>query len=595
MKKFSFRFSRKITAAVFLLLLGIFSLFCLKTRPFSSWDTRFEAFTRQLFCQELSSNTLNLHYTLAYPEKYNIENYSISLGSMKPQNLQENFDSIKALKKQLERFPASKLSTENQMVYDILRLQFATELSSENCYLLQEPLSPNLGIQAQLPALLAEYTFRTPADVKDYLSLLTSLPDYFKEIQQFEQEKSRQGLFMSDDSAERTVQQCKEFCEDLNSHYLSETFKDRAQKLTELKVISKKQRDSYIKTHEKILKNCVFPAYKSLAQSLEKLKGSGKNQGGLCHLPEGKKYYAYLIKSSTGDYRSVREIQKHLYQQLFLDFEEIQNLVQKDPDIFTKAAQLPQTASSSPEQMLDYLSRVMTDDFPKLTVKDYEVKYVPDSMEEFSSPAFYLTPPVDTLTPNTIYINQSTTVSDVQRFTTLAHEGYPGHMYQTLYFNRSNDYNIRKLLSFSSYSEGWATYVEYYAYTLDNGLDPELGELLRHNAAFTLALYAILDVNIHYEGWDLKQVEDYLNLYFRISDTSVISTIYYDIAENPANYLEYYVGYLEIINLQREAKKTLGSRYTDMEFNRFLLDIGPAPFSVIKPYFNEWLVRQNQQ
>ena len=299
MKKFSFRFSRKITAAVFLLLLGIFSLFCLKTRPFSSWDTRFEAFTRQLFRQELSSNTLNLHYTLAYPEKYNIENYSISLGSMKPQNLQENFDSIKALKKQLERFPASKLSTENQMVYDILRLQFATELSSENCYLLQEPLSPNLGIQAQLPALLAEYTFRTPADVKDYLSLLTSLPDYFKEIQQFEQEKSRQGLFMSDDSAERTVQQCKEFCEDLNSHYLSETFKDRVQKLTELKVISKKQRDSYIKTHEKILKNCVFPAYKSLAQSLEKLKGSGKNQGGLCHLSEGKKYHAYLIKSST--------------------------------------------------------------------------------------------------------------------------------------------------------------------------------------------------------------------------------------------------------------------------------------------------------
>ena len=370
---------------------------------------------------------------------------------MNPQNLQENFDSIKALKKQLERFPASKLSTENQMVYDILRLQFATELSSENCYLLQEPLSPNLGIQAQLPALLAEYTFRTPADVKDYLSLLTSLPDYFKEIQQFEQEKSRQGLFMSDDSAERTVQQCKEFCEDLNSHYLSETFKDRAQKLTELKVISKKQRDSYIKTHEKILKNCVFPAYKSLAQSLEKLKGSGKNQGGLCHLPEGKKYYAYLIKSSTGDYRSVREIQKHLYQQLFLDFEEIQNLVQKDPDIFTKAAQLPQTASSSPEQMLDYLSRVMTDDFPKLTVKDYEVKYVPDSMEEFSSPAFYLTPPVDTLTPNTIYINQSTTVSDVQRFTTLAHEGFPGHLYQTVYFGKQDCPPIRHLLGCGGY------------------------------------------------------------------------------------------------------------------------------------------------
>ena len=587
LKKFSFRFSRKITAAVFLLLLGIFSLFCLKTRPFSSWDTRFEAFTRQLFCQELSSNTLNLHYTLAYPEKYNIENYSISLGSMKPQNLQENFDSIKALKKQLERFPASKLSTENQMVYDILRLQFATELSSENCYLLQEPLSPNLGIQAQLPALLAEYTFRTPADVKDYLSLLTSLPDYFKEIQQFEQEKSRQGLFMSDDSAERTVQQCKEFCEDLNSHYLSETFKDRAQKLTELKVISKKQRDSYIKTHEKILKNCVFPAYKSLAQSLEKLKGSGKNQGGLCHLPEGKKYYAYLIKSSTGDYRSVREIQKHLYQQLFLDFEEIQNLVQKDPDIFTKAAQLPQTASSSPEQMLDYLSRVMTDDFPKLTVKDYEVKYVPDSMEEFSSPAFYLTPPVDTLTPNTIYINQSTTVSDVQRFTTLAHEGFPGHLYQTVSFSRSDPLLIRHLYAPSGYVEGWATYVESYAcrYAARN-LDANTQALCRLwylNRSVHLTLCSLLDLGIHSQGWLLSDASAFL-AQFGITDASAAASLYQYILETPANYLKYCVGSLSFSQLLSEVQKQEGDSFSLIGFHEKLLRLGPLPFPLVEKY-----------
>ena len=238
-----------------------------------------------------------------------------------------------------------------------------------------------------------------------------------------------------------------------------------------------------------------------------------KNQGGLCHLPEGKKYYAYLIKSSTGDYRSVREIQKHLYQQLFLDFEEIQNLVQKDPDIFTKAAQLPQTASSSPEQMLDYLSRVMTDDFPKLTVKDYEVKYVPDSMEEFSSPAFYLTPPVDTLTPNTIYINQSTTVSDVQRFTTLAHEGFPGHLYQTVYFGKQDCPPIRHLLGCSGYVEGWATYVENMAYEYSCCFlqtDPEVMEFLRLNRSVTLCLYSILDIGIHDTGWNLQTVQELL-------------------------------------------------------------------------------------
>lgn len=136
--------------------------------------------------------------------------------------------------------------------------------------------------------------------------------------------------------------------------------------------------------------------------------------------------------------------------------------------------------------------------------------------------------------------------------------------------------------------------MEYYSYGLDNGLDKNLSQLLKHNAAFTLSLYAMLDISIHYEGWDLKQMAEYLNHYFRISDGSVISTIYYDIVENPANYLEYYVGYLEILNMQKDAKKALGSSYSDMEFNRFLLDLGPAPFSVIRPYFNEWLVRQNR-
>ena len=168
-------------------------------------------------------------------------------------------------------------------------------------------------------------------------------------------------------------------------------------------------------------------------------------------------------------------------------------------------------------------------------------------------------------------------------------------MYQTLYFNACNDCNLRKLLSFSSYTEGWATYVEYYAYGLDNGLEPALGELLMHNASFTLALYGILDINIHYDGWNVEQVKSYLDQYFSISDPDVITTIYYDIAENPSNYLEYYVGYLEIINMKEEAMKTLGDHFQNMDFHRFLLDMGPAPFSVIQPYFKEWLIKQTSE
>lgn len=76
-------------------------------------------------------------------------------------------------------------------------------------------------------------------------------------------------------------------------------------------------------------------------------------------------------------------------------------------------------------------------------------------------------------------------------------------------------------------------------------MEEQVGELLQHNAAFTLALYALLDINIHYEGWDMDQVNDYLTMYFQIDDPSVISSIYYEVVENPSNYLSYYTGYLE--------------------------------------------------
>ena len=94
----------------------------------------------------------------------------------------------------------------------------------------------------------------------------------------------------------------------------------------------------------------------------------------------------------------------------------------------------------------------------------------------------------------------------------MAHEGYPGHMYQTNYFNQHNTCNLRNVLDFQGYIEGWGTYAEYYAYTLDHGMEEQVGELLQHNAAFTLALYALLDINIHYEGWDMDQVNDYLTM-----------------------------------------------------------------------------------
>lgn len=548
-------------------------------------NIRFEKYIDQIFQEELKGNTLNLHYTLAYPEDYGIKDYSVSLGTMKPEALKENLEETRVLNKKLKSFDSGQLSEENQIIYDILSLEFSSQLSLGSSYLLAEPLGPNLGIQAQLPILLAEYTLRTSADIKDYFSLLSQIPDYFQSILEFEEEKARRDLFMSDASADRIIRQCQSFMETGEENYLYSMFRQQIEELLTEKRITQDQADSFIEMQEKLMDQCVFPAYLTLSQGLEDLKGQGKNSGGLAHLEGGKEYYVYLIRSTVGDYRSPEEILQSLFLRLQTDYQKVQELLSSDPQLLSRAYNLT-PSDLSPEQMLDYLQHVITDDFPGVEVDSYEVKYVPESMEDFSSPAFYLTPPVDTLTPNTIYINQASQVSPAELFTTLAHEGFPGHLYQTVYFSKQDHHPIRELLSCSGYIEGWATYVEALSYDYASPflhIDQEILDFLCLNRSISLCLYAILDLGIHDQGWNAQTTADTLAV-FDITDPDTCQEIFQYIVENPANYLKYYLGYLNFLDLREEVQSTAGSSFSPRDFHKNLLDIGPAPFPVVEKY-----------
>ncbi|HIX37776.1 MAG TPA: DUF885 domain-containing protein [Candidatus Blautia pullistercoris] len=548
-------------------------------------NIRFEKYIDQIFQEELKGNTLNLHYTLAYPEDYGIKDYSVSLGTMKPEALKENLEETRVLNKKLKSFDSGQLSEENQIIYDILSLEFSSQLSLGSSYLLAEPLGPNLGIQAQLPILLAEYTLRTSADIKDYFSLLSQIPDYFQSILEFEEEKARRDLFMSDASADRIIRQCQSFMETGEENYLYSMFRQQIEELLTEKRITQDQADSFIEMQEKLMDQCVFPAYLTLSQGLEDLKGQGKNSGGLAHLEGGKEYYVYLIRSTVGDYRSPEEILQSLFLRLQTDYRKVQELLSSDPQLLSRAYNLT-PSDLSPEQMLDYLQHVVTDDFPGVEVDSYEVKYVPESMEDFSSPAFYLTPPVDTLTPNTIYINQASQVSPAELFTTLAHEGFPGHLYQTVYFSKQDHHPIRELLSCSGYIEGWATYVEALSYDYASPflhIDQEILDFLCLNRSISLCLYAILDLGIHDQGWNAQTTADTLAV-FGITDPDTCQEIFQYIVENPANYLKYYLGYLNFLDLREEVQSTAGSSFSPRDFHKNLLDIGPAPFPVVEKY-----------
>lgn len=215
--------------------------------------------------------------------------------------------------------------------------------------------------------------------------------------------------------------------------------------------------------------------------------------------------------------------------------------------------------------------------FPDIPSVDVKVKYVPSALESYLSPAFYLIPPIDEYTDNTIYINQAYSLNEIHLFTTLAHEGYPGHLYQTTYFASTNPDPVRSILSFPGYVEGWATYAEMCSYSI-SPLERTNAIFLQKNSSAILGLYAMADIGIHYDGWTFSDTHSFFSAY-GITDENTVQEIYNYILGDPANYLKYYVGYVEILELKKEM-----SFSSQKEFHQKLLEIGPAPFAIIRKY-----------
>lgn len=369
---------------------------------FHNEDKKFEKYTQQIFLDEISSNTLNLHYTLAHPEDYGITAPILSLGEIQLDNdgaysLLENYE------QNLRDFDYDELSEQNQVTLDTLLLYFHTCREGSKYELLEEVLGPTLGIQAQLPVLLAEYTFYDTQDLEDYLALLSQIDLYYENILEFEQAKSEAGYFMNDTSLDGILEQCGDFIKNPDDNYLLGIFEDKLEKLNGL---SPDEKSRYIAQHKEIITEHVVPAYQNLMKGLETLRGSCKNKNGLCYFPDGREYYQYLLKSQVGVYESPDVIRQQLYTQLLKDYEELGALVSRSPSLVASAYNNNYTIES-PESALKELHTISQKDFPTLQTDDYEVKYVHESMEDYLSPAFYLTPPIDTLSPNTIYINQA--------------------------------------------------------------------------------------------------------------------------------------------------------------------------------------------
>lgn len=542
----------------------------------------FDDFCNRLFCQEVSSNTINLHFTLSEPKPYGIEDPPVTLGEISRTAADENNADVENTLATLKKFDYETLDTSDQLTYDILSDYLKHQLSGTQYYYYEEYLSPASGIQAQLPVLYEEYQFQDEEDVKDYLELLPLTKPYFEEIIAFEQEKAKAGLFMSDAVCNTLLEQCASFTADKEQHYLIETFNHKVDALTDIDASTK---EAYKAENQKVVNEAIFPAYDELSAALSELKGSGKNEKGLCYFDKGKDYYGYLVYYNTGCSSSPEDILAKIEQQRLEDLQTAAQLTQANPNLWEQceAYTLSDTDASS---ILNTLQQKMLTQFPAPPETEFSVSYIEECMEDYLAPAYYITAPIDNYKKNSIYINANTDDTTMRYFTTLAHEGFPGHLYQTVMSYEMGIPEVRSVLNYPGYVEGWATYVEMLSYQYA-GLPEDAARLMALNQSALLSLYASTDIGIHYEGWSLADTIKFWRDY-GITDQATISQIYQYIISEPANYLKYYVGYLGFLELQKYAKNTFGENYRDVDFHKAVLAIGSAPFDIVEKYLPEY-------
>lgn len=537
-----------------------------------SSDRQFRTFTRSLFQTEVSANTISLHYTLRSPSDYGIADIPATYGSLSSDPIAAKA-SVRNVLSSLQEFDPGTLSSENALTFKILDTYLKNASTGTDYLLYQEPLGSVSGIHTQLPVLLSEYSFYDTQDVETYLALLKETPSYFDSVIRFEQKKAASGLFMPDYQADSVLDTCQSFIDMGKENYLVSTFNER---IASLDLLPENKKDSFQKENMKLVTEEIYPAYQNLITAIKSLKGKGMNEQGLSHFPYGKKYYEYLVRQTTGCNESISRLRLMTRAQILEDLSAMQKVLFPADAALTQASVLEQT---SPDSMLDDLRSKITDTFPEIPDVDFQVKYVPESMQDYLSPAFYMIPAIDNLTENVIYINNGQTASGLNLYTTLAHEGYPGHLYQTVYFSASEPDPIRSILDFGGYVEGWATYAEMMSYYLAP-LPKTEASLLQKNSSVILGLYALADMGIHYDGWSVTDTVRFFSDY-GINDPNAVQSVYKLIIGSPANYLKYYIGYLKFYELKKEMADALGNQFSQKEFHRAVLDVGPAPFEIV--------------
>ena len=540
-------------------LLSVFLSICLLCSCTSTPDKpnkEFTSFCDQIFIETMESDYTTMHQMLENPEDFHIDlsKVEVSLGDF----ITDNDKEIKENLNTLHSFDYDSLDHTQKSIYLELEKEWNLELNLNKEEILYNTnvLSSMNGIHEQLITFFSEYTLRNEQDVKDLIVLIKDVPRYFDEMIAYIKKQADMDLLMYDTkSVLNSIQEIVDSREDssVTSHLMNE--------IDSLSIDSKEDYKSKV---EQVLQNDFFPSYQRLLDTLIQYEDQVIPMTGLYYIKNGKEYYKYIVEQATGTTKSIETIQKELENALDDTLKDYLKLSDYETSLTT--------SFTTVEEILSFLNENYKKDFPEVGQMNYEIKALDDDQSTDGVVAYFIIPAIDNSSPYQIRYNKrdyGKDIEDIEMYTTLAHEGIMGHMYQAQYNLENLDTSIQYLFNSSGLSEGYATYAQLYALKY---LDKDTKACKLENE-LNFYLTALLDLSIHYDGLTLEELNEQYNM--------DMSSFYNQIAENPGVFLSYYYGYLQVNQLKDSFK---GS---DLQFHTQLLQYGNVYFDVLSKMFKK--------
>ncbi len=547
-----------------------------------SENESFTLFLDDMVVNLLDPSSTDINALFLYPEEIGLESDLYSLSYYTKEEYESSCEDAKEYLEQLHEFDYDALNDEQQIAYAVMEdtLEGIVE-QSDMYYLTSNYFDVSSGVPQSLPMSLYFFNINTQKDLDSFISILTSTPTYFKQYVQHEIDRQNAGYGLSQLYMNDVIEKVQTFVNGQHTYITDSAY----EKIDALDFLDETQKTEYKAQVDNAFQTSFIPAYSTLLTDLQAIEILVEDEGaGLADYENGIDYYEMIVEDDSG-FTSIDEYRAYLLEKQEQYIGELQIMLFANMDLMDVDFEaIPYTSLTSIEALMEYFNEKVSEsgNYPESSGLRYEMEILPASMQDIVTfEAAYFLSPLDSMdAKEKLVLNGDFSANS---YNTVAHEGYPGHMYQYNYFKQSDAHLSRKLFSNLGYMEAWAMYsaddMNQYAD------DVEVAEFISLNNLLTYTFVLEIDLMIHYDNAPQQDVLDYIMTNFGLTQEEAMET-YEQLLFSPGVFIPYYGYYYRLLDLKDEFMDE-SQENSERAFNELFLDLGPVPYAILEEQVNE--------